>query len=169
MHPISVFTKMPHQDARSRKPLAISSDYLRRKGYRLPTEAEWEYACRAGADTAWSFGRVRELASAFAWYVQDSANQAWPVGQKRPNDFGLFDMHGNAWEQCQDEYNLVPIGPERPTDEAGNIVIAYDAERVLHGGSFLYRIESARAALRSKYKPGSAGSTVGFRLARTVD
>jgi len=154
--------------ALNRKPLLLPGDYLRRTGYRLPTDAEWEYACRAGADTPWSFGRAKELAGAFALYVQNSENQAWPVGQKRPNAFGLFDMHGNAWELCQDEYDVVPVGPERPTDAAGRIVVSYDAERVLHGGSFLYRIESARAALRSKYKPGSAGSTVGFRLTSTL-
>jgi formylglycine-generating enzyme required for sulfatase activity len=62
----------------------------------------------------------------------------------------------------------LPIGPGRPIDAAGQVIVAYDAERVLHGGSFLYRIESTRAALRSKYKPGSTGSTIGFRVTRTL-
>src|SRR5262249_58653600 len=87
---------------RERKPLKLPADYLRRTGYRLPTEAEWEYACRAGSRTSRPHGVSAELLGQYAWDVHNALARAWPVGQKRPNDFGLFDMHGNGAERCQD-------------------------------------------------------------------
>ena len=73
-------------------------------GYRLPTEAEWEYACRAGAGTSRYYGGSEELLGRYAWYSQNSRNRIWPCGRLKPNDFGLFDMLGNVYEWCQDIY-----------------------------------------------------------------
>ena len=78
--------------------------FLDRSGYRLPTEAEWEYACRAGAVTSRYYGGSVALLKDYAWYDQNSGTRAWPCGQLQPNDLGLFDMLGNVYEWCQDQY-----------------------------------------------------------------
>src|SRR5262249_41703953 len=75
-------------------PLKLPANYLSRPGYRLPTEAEWEYACRGGSQTSKPHGTSNELLLHYAWDVRNALARTWPVGQKKPNDFGLFDMHG---------------------------------------------------------------------------
>jgi eukaryotic-like serine/threonine-protein kinase len=75
----------------------LAEKYLSHTGYRLPTEAEMEYATRAGAVTSRYFGETEELLPRYAWYVTNSQDRTWPVGSKKPNDLGLFDMHGNVW------------------------------------------------------------------------
>jgi len=98
--------------------------------YRLPTEAEWEYACRAGSTSAYSFGRRSESLSAYAWFVNNSNGQTHPVRERKPNAWGLYDMHGNVWEWCSDwygDYQSTPL-----TDPRGPDVGSF---RVLRGGS----------------------------------
>lgn len=82
----------------------LAKDYLKRTGYRLPTEAEWEYACRAGAVTARSYGEADDLLGNYGWFLENAKDRSWPVGSRKPNDWGLFDMHGNIWNWCQNPF-----------------------------------------------------------------
>jgi len=126
-------------------------------GYRLPTEAEWEYACRAGTTTAFSFGD--SLTKNDANY---DGSMIKAVGSYKPNAFGLYDMHGNIWEWCEDGYGIYPVGPL--TDPKGP---ATGEDRVLRGGSFHLIGSAARSSKRSFNSPIDRYDVCGFRLART--
>jgi formylglycine-generating enzyme required for sulfatase activity len=143
--------------------------YLKKTGYRLPTEAEWEFACRAGAVTIRNYGSSRELLPRHAWFPGNANERTWPVGQKRPNDLGLFDMHGNVWTWCQDRYLDYPrTGTDAASeDQEDSVAISNSFNRVLRGGSFVNRYPSMRAADRGESQPDKRYSTFGFRLART--
>jgi formylglycine-generating enzyme required for sulfatase activity len=150
-------------------PLKLPLNYLSRTGYRLPTEAEWEYACRAGASTAWAHGSSREMLAYYAWHDVNAGDRMRPVGLLKPNDLGLFDMHGNAWEWCQDEYKGYPRnGLKRASqDIADKEAIKYDKSRVVRGGAFYNLAVNARSANRDRYEPGDQYHSFGFRVART--
>ena len=135
------------------------------KDYRLPTEAEWEYACRAGTTTAYSFGNDASGLGEHAWHRGNSGQTTHPVGEKLPNAWGLYDMHGNVWEWCQDWYG--DYGKEKVvTDPTG---AASGVNRVLRGGAFFNRPEFVRAADRTSSQPDNRNRNFGFRLARTYD
>jgi formylglycine-generating enzyme required for sulfatase activity len=135
--------------------------------YRLPTEAEWEYACRAGTTTAYSFGDDESKLGQYAWYNKNAwdidQKYAHRVGQKLPNRWGLYDMHGNVFEWCQDWYG--PYGSQKVvSDPAGP---AEGGRRVLRGGSFYYHSSYVRSAFRSLNRPDNRNYLSGFRAART--
>ena len=130
--------------------------------YRLPTEAEWEYAVRAGTRTAYSFGDDASQLGVHAWYGANSDSKTHPVGQKQPNGWGLFDMHGNVWEWVADWYGDYPHGAV--TDPRGP---RSGALRVYRGGSWLNGARYCRAANRYGGSPGLRNYLLGFRLART--
>jgi formylglycine-generating enzyme required for sulfatase activity len=140
-------------------------DYLRRTGYRLPTEAEWEYACRAGATTSRYFGSTAELLSRYAWYNENSQNRTWPVGQKRPNDLGLFDLHGNVLNWCQDR--APTLGNDRLDDRENTNEISDASIGVLRGGYFNSNRTWARSSFRKFNHPFLRNSAQGLRVCRT--
>lgn len=125
--------------------------------YRLPTEAEWEYACRAGTQTAFCFGEDVEQLSRYAWWGNNSGATPLEVGLLKPNDWGLYDMHGNVFEWCQNKYEAYPGGKIR------NLKIDY---RAVRGGAFICPPEVLRSACRFESAPArSASWLIGFRLA----
>jgi formylglycine-generating enzyme required for sulfatase activity len=149
---------------------ALKAKYLSLQGYRLPTEAEWEYACRAGAVTSRYYGETEELLRRYAWYVRNSGVRSWPVGRLKPNDLGLFDMHGTVYTWCQESYQGdYPAGKEgeRIDDNEGGLIINSAVGRVLRGGSFIDLASFVRSAYRSRDVPATRGNVVGFRPART--
>ena len=145
-------------------------NFLDLTGYRLPTEAEWEYACRAGAGSGTSryYGVSEVLLPRYAWYQVNGETQTHPVASLKPNDFGLFDMHGNVWEWCYDAYVEKPasIG-EAVADSPLVDSVDPTVRRVLRGGSFSYRPSNVRSANRYTRQPGFRSSGNGFRAART--
>jgi formylglycine-generating enzyme required for sulfatase activity len=132
-------------------------------GYRLPTEAEWEYACRAGSATRFCFGDDAAALGEYAWYGGNSGKHSHPVGQKRPNAWGLYDMHGNVAEWCWDGYEFdyywtspgaVPFDP------------SLAAKRMLRGASWGHDPRDCRSAYRGTSRPGQRDLAIGFRVAR---
>ncbi len=138
-------------------------------GYRLPTEAEWEYACRAGATTSRYYGLSEELLPRYAWYYVVSQNRAWPTGLLKPNDFGLFDMQGNAIEWCQDAYLDYETSINNATeDHPDTSPVLPVAERVLRGGAFSLHPVAVRTAYRFLHKPNEGIHYFGLRPCRTL-
>jgi len=133
------------------------------QGYRLPTEAEWEYACRANASTPtrYSFGLYAAELGESGWFEGNSENRTHPVGQKKPNGFGLYDMHGNVWEWCWDWYGEGYYNQSAADDPTGP---AEASHRVIRGGSWGSGPRIARSALRDWYVPGLRFNDLGFRL-----
>jgi formylglycine-generating enzyme required for sulfatase activity len=127
-------------------------------GYRLPTEAEWEYACRAGTRTRYSFGDDAAGLGESSWYKANSQSKTHPVGQKQANTLGLFDMHGNVWEWCGDVYEYYRSPPPG--------IAPLGVDRVKRGGSLYDEPRYLRAASRSRNAPDNRSSTLGFRAAR---
>jgi formylglycine-generating enzyme required for sulfatase activity len=139
--------------------MKVKANYQALGGYRLPREAEWEYACRAGTVTAWSHGSDEALLGHYAWYILNSNATMHPVGTLKPNGLGLFDVHGNAWQWCQDVYS-----------EKGNKDIRdinNKDSRVLRGGAFYIDAWPARSASRYWNAPAGRSYSSGFRVART--
>jgi len=115
-------------------------------GGRLPTEAEWEYACRAGTSSLWFTGDDPDDVVDVAWFEANSARMLQVAGQKNPNSFGLYDIHGNVWEWCQDKFD----------DQEGNTI---------RGGCYLNPVHLLRSASRMWLRPGQRRPTIGFRVA----
>src|SRR5262249_5136993 len=132
---------------------------------------EWEYACRAGSITSRSFGSSSEMLVNYGWYVRNSDEHAWLVGQLKPNDFGLFDMHGNVGEWGHDQVPGASYRLKRPPSsnaEEGNRDASEHAYYALRGGGFVATRGRIRSATVYEQMGNSSASFIGFRVARTV-
>jgi len=139
--------------------------------YRLPTEAEWEYACRAGSTTAFANGGIKSAGRGYdpnldqmGWYSGNSGKKTHPVGRKKPNLWDLFDMHGNVREWCQDRYGKYRLFSA--TDPKGPFL---GSKRVCRGGSWKSPAQYCRSATRYFVPPAQGFSDLGLRLVRESD
>jgi len=137
-----------------------ANDYCEWFGGRLPTEAEWEKAVRGGTTAKWSFGDDESKLGEYAWCQDNSGDKTHPVGQKKPNQYGVYDLHGNVWEWCSDWYvedyykNSLAKNPKGPST---------GRNRVLRGGSWNNEVDDTRSGSRAGVKPVVHGFNLGFR------
>lgn len=124
----------------------------------LPTEAEWEYGCRAGTSTKWSFGDNETAMGDFGWFSGNSGSTTHPVGQKKPNAWGLYDMHGNVWEWCGDWAEAYTSGGVDPTGPLSG------DRRILRGGDWTHDANFSRSAFRYRVSPSHCNPYIGFRV-----
>ncbi len=151
--------------------MVLKSNYLDLAGYRLPTEAEFEFACRAGTTTSRYFGDSEALLTSYACFSPNSQGSGtFPVGSLLPNDWGLFDTLGNVWEWSQEAYyTYVPSDDGNARDDLADTQPVVDSlRRTMRGGGFDYHREDVRAARRLAYAPGNAYNSLGFRVVRTL-
>ncbi len=133
-------------------------------GYRLPTESEWEYACRAGSTSRWCFGDEPSTLKEFGWYDVSGAKSATEVGKLQPNPWGVYDLYGNVWEWCEDAFDENAYRDStRPLSDATK-------GRVVRGGSFAWPADVCRSANRTYYVPsyGDGKNTHGLRVIREI-
>jgi formylglycine-generating enzyme required for sulfatase activity len=143
----------------------LPAGYLSRTGYRLPTEAEWEYACRADSITLRPYGEDRDLIVKYACVPPNSQGEStFRVGLLMPNDYGIFDMLGNVLEWCGGPYETYG----RTDDKEVRSIVSNEERYIMRGGSFYNPVSRVRSAYRSRYAPDIAIENSGFRIARTI-
>ncbi|HEY3864079.1 MAG TPA: SUMF1/EgtB/PvdO family nonheme iron enzyme [Verrucomicrobiae bacterium] len=141
-------------------------------GYRLPTEAEWEYACRAGTDGPYDFGTPDKLRQ-YAWFADNADEKTHPAGQKKPNGWGIFDMYGNVSEWCEDVYSPTYYAHSAAADPQGPPSPGKDVKRVMRGGSWKASAAMCRATFRQGQRTGDTDACFytdfcGFRCVRRI-
>jgi formylglycine-generating enzyme required for sulfatase activity len=134
--------------------------------YRLPTEAEWEYACRAGTTTAFSFGHADLNLAEYGWFHLNSLLRVQPVAQRIPNPWGLYDMHGNVWEWCSDRY--ADGYRDRPVSDPRGPRFSPGADHVVRGGSWFSGARFCRSVSRRRQSQTTASDSLGFRVVRVM-
>jgi formylglycine-generating enzyme required for sulfatase activity len=154
---------LPNGNGQYGEGMTVKANALGLSGYRLPAEAEWELACRAGSVTNWSMGRAEDLLGRYGWYLANSPSQSRPVGSLRPNDLGLFDMHGNVWEWSNNRYQEFADIIDRNTDDKVDDM----GSRPMRGGAFGHNPWGVRSADRLWFAPAYRDPSIGFRPART--
>jgi formylglycine-generating enzyme required for sulfatase activity len=130
-------------------------------GYRLPTEAEWEYACRAGTKTAYFFGDEPSKLQDYAWFKENSGGKPRPVGQKQSNPWGLYDMHGNVWEWCNDFYKVDYYQESLEENPKGPEI---GETKVVRGGAWKFSADSCRSGYRYNEAPGYTDVCFGYDI-----
>jgi formylglycine-generating enzyme required for sulfatase activity len=164
---------LPNKQGKYAPGMRMKPNYLSLTGYRLPTEAEWEFACRAGAVTSRYYGEADELLGRYAWYTKNSQDGGMlPPRSLKPNDLGLFDLYGNVVEWCQDgtfDYRSGQHGSATEDKEYNGDIkdIHNSLSRALRGGAFSFPPVLGRSAYRLSIAPANCGDVVGFRPART--
>ena len=166
--------------------MMITEESVKRAGFRLPTEAEWEYFCRAGTETSRPYGESIELLPRYAWTWLNSGNRVMPPGLLLPNEFGLFDVLGNTWEWCQGgtlghyAHGVTGLPPYPrstrenpapdtvPTETIDSMDRAHETWRILRGGAYSYAPDRARSAFRDWQPSGDNREYLGFRVVRTM-
>jgi len=162
----------PNNKGKYAEGMSMAPDYLNKTGYRLPSEVEWEYACRAGTETAYSCGDSLEYFGKYGWSTSNSLSKSHPVASLKSNDFGLFDMHGNNGEWCQDLNKQIPSNKDtQAKDDIEGITFIHPGNpRAFRGGAFLF----PPTVLRSSYRyplgggPSYKALLLGFRVTRTI-
>jgi len=141
---------------------------FKKNGFRLPTEAEWEYACRAGSSGNYSSGNKVSDLDKTGWYLGNSNGQIHPVAQKLPNKWGIFDMHGNVWEICYDGFDEVKDYGTYPSGEVKNPIGSEKFNmRITRGGGFYSEASECTSSVRGKFWTGGGCRYLGFRVARS--
>lgn len=162
---------VPNAQGRFGPGMRAKEKFWELSGYRLPTEGEWEFACRGGTVTSRFFGASDQLLPQYVWYRNNSKNQVAPTGQLKPNRFGLFDMHGNVYEWCYDEYKTIAKSI-RPGDILGDWPASTPVDprqrRVMRGGAFNFDAGTIRSADRYFHRPDDRTFNMGFRPVRTL-
>jgi formylglycine-generating enzyme required for sulfatase activity len=156
---------LPAENGQYSTGMTIPADGLQRTGYRLPTEAEWEYACRSGTVTSRYHGFSTDLLDGYVRYQVNSKDHAWMCGSLRPNDLGLFDMLGNVHEWVKDEYHAYEA--QAISDDIKTISHIDESPRLLRGGAFSSQPAVVRSAFRVRYAPAYRDADIGFRPSRT--
>ncbi len=158
-----------NKDGKFAEGMTVQADAVKQGGYRLPTEAEWEYACRAGTVTGRYYGHSFELLGTYESYIMSSGYQCRPCGLLLPNDFGLFDMMGNVIEWCHDRYVEYPKDTNEKTVKGDDIEseTVTAAHRYVRGGSWRGDPMVLRSTTRGWFDTWGTGTNVGFRVVRT--
>ena len=148
--------------------MKLPDDFFSRKGYRLPTEAEWEYACRADSLTRWFFGEDESMLVDYAWFSKNADDYLLPVGLLKPNPWGLFDVYGNSLEWCQNAPLVIDSGMANSLVRDDRFRAGADKHRVLRGGGYIHPPRETRSAKQFRMEPEARLSFTGLRVARTV-
>ena len=162
---------LPNEKGSYEEGMRIVNEPLKKKGYRMSTEAEFEFFHRAGSSTMFNQGSDIRLTDRYGFYIANSKNQTWPVGTLRPNEFGLFDTGGNVFEWCLESYDPYPnlnISDEDAFMNTQNKKIMTSIPRAMRSGCFYNQISSLRSADRNGAKPDDRSNSRGLRLVRSL-
>ena len=163
----------PNEDGQYNHGTRLKDNFLELTGYRPPTESEWEHMARAGAVTSRFFGENVKLLEKYAWFQPNSQGRMWTIALKKPNDFGMFDVYGNAYEWCVGQFGMWLDDQSQPAPPEDDSYINTGPVNASHriairGGSWSMPSLNARSAYRNGIQPDRAPNVMGFRLAKSI-